>query len=549
VQRVPAAEFARAWRGLDGESRLAFLAAVWRARGFTARVVDGEVLADRQGTDGTRRARIRPVPDGRRGLLGTLGRPVTGGTPVVAVAADPASGSEPADRTDGGATARPRSDGAPVDGAERRLDAADLRDLLLYGLDRPDGERLARDHLDLSLTVPDDGGVDEPAADEWDRRPGLVATLVVAVVIGAALAGGGGGFGFGAWVDGVAGGDDGVGTQPDGGTDGGDESLTEADGSGGGGAGSSRDGDPAAGTPGALNPPGTPPPAGPVTGGGTDGEGPPDPATYGRSAGYPPGIGAGGVANLTALTAANEAALANGSFRLQVTAEGYAPATLVSGAPVRGPAGDYRGDGRWGNVSASVEVTNGTRAVERVTGQWFAAPDNEPIPIEYVGYAARGREWRQTTVVYAGGEDRVTETGVERVSAVRTPAESVAGMMAGWLRPYRSGLAAANVTRAADGSVRVTLTRTDRTTTVPRVYGVFLRVAPDGRLERGSVTVVREPGPDSGRTTLTFTLVDGSSVTAPSVLPHLPPRRPTDSGGPSRPAGANATPEAASAAR
>jgi hypothetical protein len=538
VQRVPAADLARAWHGLDGASRLSFLAAVWRARGFETRVVDGEVRADPDGTDGTSSVRIRPVSGVRRWPLGAIGWAVGEETPVAIVeSAD--SGAPATDRTDGTATSQPRPGPARDDTPEGRLDAAAVRDLLLYGLDREDGERLAREYLDLSLTVPEDAGVDHPGTDEWDRTPGLAATVVVAIVIGAALAGGVGGFGFGTGVDGGGGDDEaGTGTTVGTGTDrAGGDGATVAGGPDGGGADASGGDDAAAGTPGALNPPGTPPPSGAAAVGRSDGD-EPNPATYGRSAGYPPGIGPGGVVNLTALTAANEAALANGSFRLRVTATGYPPAGLVSGAPVRGPAGDYRGDGRWGNVSASVEVTNGTRAVERTTGQWFAAPDNEPIPIEYVGYAARGREWRQTTVVYAGGEDRVTETDVERVSASRTPAESVAALMAGWLRPYRSGMAEANVTRAANGSVRVRLTRTDRTVAVPRVYGVYFRVSPEGRLERGSVTAVREPGTDAGRTQLAFTLGDEpSSVTAPSVLSHLPPRRATTPRGssPSRP--------------
>jgi len=149
---LSAGALSRRLRALSGGERLAFLAAVWRARGYETRVDRGEgvVHASRDGEA------LRVAPVGR--LAGLVGGPP---------AADVYVGLAASDRLRRLAAARDAQLYAPDD----------LRDLLLYGLDREHADRLARDHLGGPLTV--------PARPAPDRRTPVLATL--GVVLAAAL--------------------------------------------------------------------------------------------------------------------------------------------------------------------------------------------------------------------------------------------------------------------------------------------------------------------------------------------------------------------------
>jgi hypothetical protein len=160
----------RAWRRLDDETRLSFLAALWAARGFETRVADGRVSADRDGQVD------RVVPSAAIGR-GTT----TPGDVLVTVRR-------------GGDAARPDDGrGADPTGEVRHLTARDLRRVLLYAVDRPDGERLAREYLAVPLTVPDGTSVEGNGrlrrAVDRATRAATPATVAAVVLILAGLAG------------------------------------------------------------------------------------------------------------------------------------------------------------------------------------------------------------------------------------------------------------------------------------------------------------------------------------------------------------------------
>jgi hypothetical protein len=298
VQRVPVRTVGRAWRRLDEETRLSFLSALWAARGFETRVTDGRVSAARDG----RVAVIVPSADPGPG-------DARAADALVTVRPDGRSASP-------GARGRPHRAGEP-----RHLTARDLRRLLLYAVDRGDGERLAREYLDLSLTVPDGwrGGGEgrlRRAADRARRAatPAAVAAvvLVLAGVAGAVVVGGD------ASIAGPS-------LRGAGGLDGGDAGPKRADGGTGPTDPTSTRG---AGSAGASGPNGTAGGGGPSEAVGALG------ATGGSDRG--PGLDPARPVSAERLAAAHAEAVAGETYGLRVWATGL-PATAVADAtPVAG---------------------------------------------------------------------------------------------------------------------------------------------------------------------------------------------------------------------
>jgi hypothetical protein len=176
------------------------------------------------------------------------------------------------------------------------LDAADLRRLLLYGLDRETAEGIALTHLGRSLSMPEeesDGTTQKPAASLWRRLPTvipgrrdmLVAAAVFCVVLAAAALGTVVLTGFGA-----------PGTASD--------AASEARGAPGVGAGPESD----------LSV--TPAPAASTVGRQLEG-------TNESLEVLPPGLNESGITDAEALARAHEKALSNRSYRLVLTYEEY----------------------------------------------------------------------------------------------------------------------------------------------------------------------------------------------------------------------------------
>jgi len=162
VGRVFAETFARRFRSLSAAERLAFLAAVWEARGYDTRVEDGFVEASR------REESIR---------IGVVGR----------LARNPPDSDLLVDTRDS-RRLRLLADerGATV------LPPGELRSLVLYGIDREVAEELVREHFGCSLSailaeVNRDSAAGGSSATRSPVRPGILAVAVFAVFV---LAGG-----------------------------------------------------------------------------------------------------------------------------------------------------------------------------------------------------------------------------------------------------------------------------------------------------------------------------------------------------------------------
>ncbi|QKY16907.1 hypothetical protein [Halorubrum sp. CBA1229] len=136
------AAFARRYRALSPAERRGFVAALWAARGWeTAREADAPnvVVARRDGR--TRRVAVgTPVPDDADAVVGD-------GTPRI-LSASPRSRAEAV--------------GAP------HVSPADLRERLLYGLDRDAADRLYHDHFGVDLAAA--GAADAADARSLRRR-------------------------------------------------------------------------------------------------------------------------------------------------------------------------------------------------------------------------------------------------------------------------------------------------------------------------------------------------------------------------------------------
>lgn len=168
--------FRRLVRGLDAPSFAAFVADLWRARGWTVEHADGTIIATRMNPPD--RLRIRPVTGrGRR----RFERSLEEGVDVVVTTATLTE---------------------PSTGDSRTIDVADLYDLALYGVDRSDLDALFRSHFDRPLSSFGDdrsspltvlgGNLLGTSTNDGVRALGvtlLVVALVLAGVSGVALDG------------------------------------------------------------------------------------------------------------------------------------------------------------------------------------------------------------------------------------------------------------------------------------------------------------------------------------------------------------------------
>lgn len=164
---VSTAAFARHLRDLDDGELLAFLAALWEARGWETTVDDGRVVATRD----DQRQTIAVVRPHRFHLR----RPPIPDADVVV-----------STRADG------RVAGAASDEGAEFLDPAALRDRLLYGVDRDTAERLYAAQFGRSLTVdtsPPGDETDEPDEAGLALPNGRAAVAVALVLLAAAVVG------------------------------------------------------------------------------------------------------------------------------------------------------------------------------------------------------------------------------------------------------------------------------------------------------------------------------------------------------------------------
>ena len=167
---VPEEAFRSEFRGLTASDRTEFVAGLWAARGWETTVEDGVVVAER----GAERRRIRVVAPGR------FGTPDVSGIDVLVTARDRDGVREAAEAA----------------GAEY-VPPADLRDLLLYGIDRGAAESLYEEWFGRSLrrSAPD-GSDDQPLSESVAaalppiaKRSRVVAVVVLLALVGVVLAG------------------------------------------------------------------------------------------------------------------------------------------------------------------------------------------------------------------------------------------------------------------------------------------------------------------------------------------------------------------------
>lgn len=166
------AEFTRALADLDRSALAAFVADLYRERGYAVSV-DGD--------------RLRVERDGEVRRYGVLVGRGPGRWPTGGVArAWPTRRATATRLGDCDVVVSADPSAAPtVDSGQRLVTPADLRDHLLYGIGRPSAERLCADHLGRALAT---NGVDTAPRDR-DRR--LASLLLVACVVVVGAFGGG----------------------------------------------------------------------------------------------------------------------------------------------------------------------------------------------------------------------------------------------------------------------------------------------------------------------------------------------------------------------
>jgi hypothetical protein len=281
----------RALARLDDDERAAFVAAVWAARGYAVSTRGGVVTARRDGEAATRVAASPSV------------------APSSAVDAVLAVGRE-----------RRR---VPEDA--RTLDAAAVRRLLLYAVDRDRGATIAREHLGVPLLTPEP----EPEPGNGSARGGRSVRLVLAAVVVL------GGVVVASLVAGVS-------------VPGAGGSTPTAP-----GAGDDRN---------VVKDP------------------PPPNASLAVDDPYPPGLSARGVVDASALGEAHAVALAGRSYRLIVRTDGVAPLTHP-GEPFA------PGIDRWGDVYQRASVANATHYDYRLGGTCTPVGEDDAVTVTRTAYA------------------------------------------------------------------------------------------------------------------------------------------------------------------
>lgn len=167
---VPADAFAREFRALHAADRTAFVAALWNARGWETSVEDGVVLADQ---DGEQR-RIGVVDPGR------FGTPDLSSVDTLVAARD-----------------RDAVRAAASEAGVEYVAPSDLRDLLLYGVEREVAEELYEEHVGKSLAreAPEEteesgeAGTLLRAVPTVDVGRRALAVIVILALVGVAFAG------------------------------------------------------------------------------------------------------------------------------------------------------------------------------------------------------------------------------------------------------------------------------------------------------------------------------------------------------------------------
>lgn len=247
MRPVSGPAFERLLRSTEPAEFRRFVADLWAGRGWQT-AIEGDLIVATDDTGRTQRILVRH----------SSGPSLTpSGTDVDYVVTD--------------APTRPQTTDAPFE-AVRVLDPADLRNMLLYGLDRDTATELVRRHFDRSLASPRTTGT---SLDGWVRIPEtspasmskVLAVVVVVLLLAHTLLGGPAGF------------------------------ATTGD-----------EGTPAA----------TPPPTDTAAVDETLTFRPVAASTLNASA-LPPGLGAEGITDTRAVTRATAAALANRSFRWELT--------------------------------------------------------------------------------------------------------------------------------------------------------------------------------------------------------------------------------------
>lgn len=162
-------EFERALRGLDRETVVSLVAALWAARGWETTVEGATVVASR-GTPAEERV-LWVRHDAPRLQLRGGGAPPDGVDAVVTSAA-------------GSRRARRRARECDAD----LVDATDLHEALLYGVGRERAERLCERHLGRPLSAPPEaqtGGLRERLAENprWLASAALALLAALAIVV------------------------------------------------------------------------------------------------------------------------------------------------------------------------------------------------------------------------------------------------------------------------------------------------------------------------------------------------------------------------------
>lgn len=151
---VSTAAFGRALRSLGPDERAAFVADLWTARGFETTVEGTTVVATHPGRSGRTRIACGPT---NRGLEDV----------DAVIALEEASGADSADA--------------------RVIGAGDLREMLLYALDRDEARALTERHLGRPLVSPASASANLIGSPRPTRRQLVALGLLVVVVAGLAV--------------------------------------------------------------------------------------------------------------------------------------------------------------------------------------------------------------------------------------------------------------------------------------------------------------------------------------------------------------------------
>jgi hypothetical protein len=526
IDRLPRAEL------------VAFVAALERARGATvARVAPGRLRVDRGGHERVLRVLAGGASGRTRRIVGrSLGGAVRTRVPTVERhdddrverGTDPPSDCDP--RADvvvatgvlevgrRGRTPDRDSDPEPGPGTPPiRRGTRDLRNRLLYAIDRDEAARLAVTHLDVDLTA----GVDDARGragrtSSVDRAvPGGVAVrspwlVGLALVVGAVVLAAATGAAIGPLADVTTD----ARTAPGAGDGQPDRASTEP-----GGPDRGADGTPTDGS---------------TAGPGTDGKRTPPagdstltvlhevPDRTGRSGAgatptrYPPGVTEAGAVDPAELAAAHRRAVRGGTHTVTFEGRGVPPATVAGpGAPAGAPTGNA--SGRWASAAGRVVAHNASAYRTSVAATWVPRRRAGQVSLDYEAFAAAGVEYRRETVGRGIGWVRYGNRTLSPSSTNRTARWTPTGWTAEWVDAGLSGTDLTVTPVATDGGrPRLLLagTRTERAPWIG-VYTVRVEavVSPAGVVRRFAVS--RRIGDDDPVVTRRFRVTD--APTDPTV--------------------------------